>query len=128
MANLKSSFKGKALLLDFWGTWCAPCLAEMPISKKLHEETIDLPLEYTYLCTSNNSSIEKWKNKVAELSIPRTHIFVDEKIENELMRMFQASGYPSYRFIDSKGKYKLGATSRMKEMDKVKLKKLVEGK
>ena len=128
LANLKSSFKGKALLLDFWGTWCAPCLAEMPISKKLHEETIDLPLEYIYLCTSNNSSIEKWKNKVAELSIPGTHIFVDEKIENELMGMFQASGYPSYRFIDSKGKYKLGAISRIKEMDKVKLKKLVEGK
>lgn len=128
LANLKNSFKGKALLLDFWGTWCAPCLSDLPVSKKLHEETMDLPLEYIYLCTSNNSSIEKWKNKIAELSISGTHIFVDEKIENELMGMFQASGYPSYRFIDKNGKYNPGVIKGMSEIDKVKLKKLVERK
>ena len=128
LANLKSSFKGKALLLDFWGTWCAPCLSDLPFSKKLHEETEDLPLEYIYLCTSNNSSIEKWKNKIAELSIPGTHIFVDEKIENELMGMFQASGFPSYRFIDKNGKYKSGVIRWMSEIDRNKLEKLVEGK
>ena len=128
LANLKTFFKGKALLLDFWGTWCAPCLSELPYSKKLDQETKDLPLEYIYLCTSNNSSIEKWKNKIAELGIPGTHIFVDERIENELMGMFQASGFPSYRFIDKNGKYRSGAINWMSQMNKEKIKKLVEGK
>lgn len=32
-----TSFKGKAVLLDFWATWCAPCLATMPELQKLHE-------------------------------------------------------------------------------------------
>lgn len=128
LANLKETFKGKALLLDFWGTWCAPCLQELPISKKLHEETKELPLEYVYLCTSNNSTVEKWKNKIAELKISGTHIFVDETIETELMNKFQASGFPSYRFIDRNGKYKQGAISRMSETNKAKLKALVEEK
>jgi hypothetical protein len=30
-------FKGKVLYLDFWGTWCAPCLAEMPASTRLKQ-------------------------------------------------------------------------------------------
>jgi thiol-disulfide isomerase/thioredoxin len=128
LTSLKSTFQGKALLLDFWGTWCAQCIGDLPFSKKLHDETKDLPIEYIYLCTSSNSSIEKWKNKIAELSIPGTHIFVEENIENELMVMFQASGYPSYRFIDKNGKYRPGAITWMKETDKTKIKILVEGK
>ena len=128
LANLKNTFKDKALLLDFWETWCAPCLSDLPHSKKLHEESPELPIEYIYLCTSNNSSIEKWKNYIVEMKISGTHIFVDEKIENELMEMFQATGYPSYRFIDKNGKYKPGAISWMQQMDKAKLVALIDGK
>lgn len=103
LSNLKSAFKDKALLLDFWATWCAPCLSEMPYSIKLQNEAKTLPLEFIYLCTSNNSSIDKWKSKIAELKVPGTHIYVSESIENELMRFFSTSGFPSYRLINSDG-------------------------
>lgn len=106
LSNLKSAFKDKALLLDFWATWCAPCLSEMPYSIKLQNEAKNLPIEFIYLCTSNNSSIDKWKSKIAELKIPGIHIFVNESIENELMGFFSATGFPSYRLINSDGAIK----------------------
>lgn len=30
--------KGKLVLIDFWGSWCVPCIQEMPLLKELHEK------------------------------------------------------------------------------------------
>jgi thiol-disulfide isomerase/thioredoxin len=126
LANLKSSFDGKALVIDFWATWCSPCLQEMPHSKKLHDDAKELPVEFVYLCTSRSSNLDQWKSKIAEFEISGTHIFVEEDIENELMNLFSVSGFPSYVLIDTNGDYKPGAIKRMSHLNKEKLAELIQ--
>ncbi len=125
LSNIKTVFKDKALILDFWYTSCAPCLEEMPYSKKLRDELSDEPLEFVYLCSSSGSSVEKWKSKIAELEIGGTHLYVESSIASELMSLFSFTSFPSYAFIDKAGNYKAGAIARMSLLNKDDLKKLI---
>lgn len=36
-----SDFEGKVILIDFWETWCSPCLATFPVLQKLREKYPD---------------------------------------------------------------------------------------
>lgn len=109
LAKLKQSFVGKAIVLDRWATWCAPCLQEMPHSKKLQQDAKDLPVVFVYVCTAQGSDEGKWKRKIAELQLPGIHFFIDESLDAKLGQLFSFKGYPGYAFIDQKGVYKPGA-------------------
>jgi len=39
------SFKGKVILLNFWATWCPPCIKEMPSMQRLRDKLSDQPFE-----------------------------------------------------------------------------------
>jgi thiol-disulfide isomerase/thioredoxin/outer membrane lipoprotein-sorting protein len=41
-----ASFRGKPVLIDFWATWCAPCVAAMPEMEKLYQQTKDKGLVF----------------------------------------------------------------------------------
>ena len=105
LVSLKQKFPNKALIIDFWATWCGPCLSDLPLSKKLHEANKDLDVAYIYLCTSSGSTVEVWKNKVTDLQIPGTHFFMNDHLIAKMKSMFNANGgFPAYVAIDVKGK------------------------
>jgi thiol-disulfide isomerase/thioredoxin len=105
VVSLKSKFKNKALIIDFWATWCGPCISDMPYSKKLHEENSDLPIEYIYLCTTSQSNEKLWKKRIIDAKIPGTHIFIDDKLVTELQNKFDTvRGFPAYVLVDINGR------------------------
>ena len=58
---------GKAILLDFWGTYCGPCREEMPLIARLSGEYRSKGLEVWGVTDDSPSTARKWmtKNKVA---------------------------------------------------------------
>ncbi len=98
----------------------------MPYSKKLSDESKDLPVEFIYLCTSDGSDMEKWKLRIVEEKLSGYHIFVEEKLNTALMNLLSLSGYPSYLLINKRGEYKAEIISRPSTLDRGKLLELIK--
>lgn len=118
LKSLKNTFAGKAILIDFWATWCSPCLTEMTYSKNIQEQLKDQPIEFIYLCTSNNSTIHLWEDLITKMGLGGTHLYVNDKITNNLMELLNIGGFPNYVLIDKNGLYKPGTIIRMSTSNK----------
>ena len=125
LASLKQKAQNKAMIIDFWATWCGPCVEGMPRMKKLNEETKDLPTEFIYICTSRGSSMEKWSNKIMELQQSGIHIYLEDTINAELMSLFSFSTFPNYAFIDKTGKFISGTFNDKSNFKAEKIKELL---
>ena len=54
--------KGKVILVNFWATWCPPCIAEMPSMQLLYEDYKD-KVEFVFISNDNSLIIDKFMIK-----------------------------------------------------------------
>lgn len=93
------SFKGKYLLLDFWGTWCGWCIKGIPDLKKYYEKYKDR-IEFASIDCKDTE--EEWREGVAEHELTWTNLFNGDGQEVTLAYGIQA--YPTMIIIDPEGK------------------------
>lgn len=110
LSILASKFPGKALYLDFWATWCGPCLAEMPPSQQLKKNMKDSDVVFVYLCSSSPENT--WKQTISKMNLEGEHVFLTAKQTEYLYHKFGISGIPHYVVIDKKGDITFKAAAR----------------
>ena len=94
-----SDFRGKYVLLDFWGTWCGACIAGMPEMKKFAEKHADKLL---LLGIAKESNRENWKKYLAKSEWNWKQIIVGEGEEDYIAR-FNVQGFPTKILIGPGG-------------------------
>jgi len=93
-----SDYKGKKLIINFWATWCVPCVEEMPELEELYKERKSGGLEMLMINAKESKEVVK---KYIEKNDYTFRILLDEK--GAVMRDYQVFGLPSTFFIDENG-------------------------
>lgn len=91
-------FRGKVVLLDFWATWCGPCIGELPKLKALYEKHKDNS-DFVLISISSDANDETVERFVTTNEMPWIHIRETE----EMQAKYNVIGIPHYTVIDKNG-------------------------
>ncbi len=94
-----TSFKGKVVLINFWATWCPPCVREMPELNKLYKKFHKRGLEVLPIANPRDS-VERVKSFFKYVGI-RFPYYVDESFT--VTRLFGVRALPTTFIVDRKG-------------------------
>ena len=87
---------GKVLVLNFWATWCAPCVAEMPSLRRLLDETADLDIQFGFITREDPSVVRRFVEKRG-IDLP---IYV---LSGEAPECFKGRAIPATFVLDKAG-------------------------
>lgn len=94
-----SDYEGEVVLIDFWATWCGPCIASLPT---LREMTHDLPTDdFEILSISVDESVDTVTDFQESRPMPWANWHIGPK--SDVLKTWQVRGYPTYILVDQKG-------------------------
>jgi thiol-disulfide isomerase/thioredoxin len=96
-----AKYKGKIVVVDFWATWCVPCMEAMETIKPLKTELQAKGVVFLYL-TSETSPMSAWKKNIP--GIHGEHYRVSGKAWSYWSQQFDIHGIPTYMIYDKNGK------------------------
>ena len=91
-----SQFKGKVVLLDFWASWCGPCIADLGTLRKIKEQVAAQPV--VFLNVSLDANEAAWKQAIAKHEIKGVHVRSEQ-----VAQAYNVSGIPRYYLVDPQG-------------------------
>jgi peroxiredoxin len=100
-----SQFRGKVVYLDFWATWCGPCLAEMPASQELRRKFAGRDVVFLYV--SLDAQAADWQKYLATKLVASpnaVHLHDGGAFDGPAPKAFNVQSIPSYWLIGRDGR------------------------
>ena len=95
-----NEFENSLVIINFWATWCAPCIEEMPSLSRLQSNPVFNNLQIIPINVGRDN-VKKSKDFYKKLNINNLEIYFDKNID--LAKKFLLRGLPTTVFINKNG-------------------------
>lgn len=97
LKDILSKNKGKALYIDFWASWCSPCIGEMPASEKLRQRFTGKDIVFVYISIDKDK--DKWIKAAQKLNLTENSYVLSAE-NNPLIEKLSVKSIPRYIIVD----------------------------
>ena len=102
-ARTLSEFRGRYVLLDFWGSWCGPCRREIPYMKAAYEQFRSRGLEVIGMDYEQGATVQDVRAYLQQQGVTWTFA-TPESVKDVIMNRFQVSSFPTLWLLDREGR------------------------
>ena len=92
-----SQFKGKVILIDFWASWCGPCIGDLETLRNIKKKTATQPV--VFLNVSLDANEGAWKRAIAKHQIQGVHV----RSDGQVTQAYNVFDIPRYYLVDPQG-------------------------
>ncbi|MDR6785387.1 thiol-disulfide isomerase/thioredoxin [Pedobacter africanus] len=126
-----SDYKGKLVLLDFWGSWCVPCRQTHPHLKTLYEKYKSKGLEIVAVANEKNKDLQKakqaWLDAINKDDANWVHVLNDEGTgDTDIVKAYGITTFPTKLLLDKNGKILMRVTAGLNDEMDVLIRKLLD--
>ena len=98
--NFPGDFKGKIVMLDFWATWCGPCIGELPNVKKAYEDNHDKGFEILGVTFDQANMADKVKDFTQKNGMPWKQVYEGKFWDTTIGGMYDVNAIPFTLLVD----------------------------
>ena len=96
-----SDFRGQAVFLDFWASWCGPCIGAVPHLEELKQRARDQKVVFLNISLD---SADEWHQAVHEHGLTGTHVHAPGGWRAAVAQLYQVRSIPSYFLVGPDGR------------------------
>jgi len=117
-------FEDKILYINFWATWCGPCIKNFPeLNNLILEYADDSRIEFVNICLDSDK--DKWVSVIKKHKVNGINLFAEGSLSTQLKTYFNIQGVPQYVLIGKNNILLEKRTMKAPEV-KSKIEKLLE--